>query len=225
MEIITEYTYEDALALVGQIAESLAKRYQPVENDDIYQELSLYLWKYRERILPQGPRWINWELTRQGGKYCRKQRAEKLNLDDQYYYTLDDVELALDIFFTEDKTAWYNFRVPDDEAISFNQDGLDGAAMLIDMKRVWDRLPLNSQQALYLFYHEQLKYTEMLEIMDLASASSAARRVERAREDLLNALNRRVKPKEEWWEYEGPGARTAISNSQADYITRTERDG
>ena len=63
-------TYEEALELGAQVAKTLAKRFPPVEQDDIYQEIALELWAKRDKYLEMEPRLLNHALTQFGVQFC-----------------------------------------------------------------------------------------------------------------------------------------------------------
>jgi DNA-directed RNA polymerase specialized sigma24 family protein len=101
---MTEIDWEPLTALAGKISDEIAAKWQIVERDDVKQEILLHAIQEQHIIAEyQG----NEEVLRKifytaGRRYAAKERAYLDLMDDQYFYTPDEVRGVMRSFVYTD---------------------------------------------------------------------------------------------------------------------------
>lgn len=207
------------LPIAAGVAKNIARDYPPVEADDVYGELCLKLveeWPSFQKVLdrddvPETSRrkYVREALVRRAVGYARKERNARLNIDDQYYYLVDDIRDALPAWF--DQQDWTSAPTPEDGDAVKRWDPLD---IMADISRAFYELPPGQQQALSDAYNPNRP--------EIDESEALRKRASRAVNALSRKMNRRaaIAP-----DYEGPGSRQAVSNAEARYMTSNEYVG
>ena len=104
---------DDVEQTITHVSRDIARKFPPVEREDIQQELRLYY-----LITPKAHRingsLLNTHLYAVAKDYALKERAEWLGKSVHYYYTPDTVRAAMATLFQYPKQDWAYAYCPDD---------------------------------------------------------------------------------------------------------------
>jgi DNA-directed RNA polymerase specialized sigma24 family protein len=101
----TEFDWEPVIEIAGKVAYEIAEKWSVVEADDVKQEIMVHLLEERERLAPHFGdtdflRKVCWTA---GKRFAAKERNHYDLMDDQYFYTPDEVRIALRSFVYSDE--------------------------------------------------------------------------------------------------------------------------
>ncbi|MGC9439294.1 hypothetical protein [Streptomyces sp. WG5] len=91
------FDWEPIIEIAGKVAWEVAEKWSVVEVDDVKQEIMMYLLENREKLSEhfgdeEFVRKVCWVA---GKRYASKERGHYDLMDDQYWYTPDEVRIAL----------------------------------------------------------------------------------------------------------------------------------
>ncbi|MFJ3084404.1 hypothetical protein ACIPJG_32260 [Streptomyces halstedii] len=97
--------WEPLIEIAGKVAYEISEKWSVVEVDDVKQEILEHLLRERKNIAPHANdeefvRKVCWTA---GKRYAAKERAHYDLMDDQYWYTPDEVRIALKSFIYSDE--------------------------------------------------------------------------------------------------------------------------
>lgn len=100
-----EFDWEPVIEIAGKVAWEIAEKWSVVEADDVKQEILEHLLRERKNIAPHAHdeeflRKVCWTA---GKRYASKERSHYDLMDDQYFYTPDEVRIALRSFIYSDE--------------------------------------------------------------------------------------------------------------------------
>lgn len=92
-----QFDWEPLIEIAGKVAWEIAEKWQVVEADDVKQEILEHLFRERKNITPHAHdeeflRKVCWTA---GKRFAAKERAHYDLMDDQYWYTPEEVRIAL----------------------------------------------------------------------------------------------------------------------------------
>lgn len=101
----TEIDWEPVIEIAGKVAWEIAEKWSVVEADDVKQEIMVHLLEEREKLSKHFGdedfvRKVCWVA---GKRFASKERSHYDLMDDQYWYTPDEVRLALRSFVHSDE--------------------------------------------------------------------------------------------------------------------------
>ena len=193
--------------IVASVTNSIYRRYrQFVERDDLRQEC--WSWYYAradhfnellsaenslERVVNE--KRITWQMRRHAERYCRREKAAKsgYRINDEAYY--DTVTLAqllpfvIKSFVSDTALEQSQVLVNDGQPRkpSAPAEGGNLLAMLVDIKRAYERLEKEEQEILRLRYHDGATLQHLAEYLECA-ISTADRRANNALRSLQDKL-------------------------------------
>lgn len=212
-------TERDVDETIQRVASSLKKQYQMVEREDIVQELWV---KYLSTdVTHMNDRMLWSSLRRAGAAYCTKEKAQITGYDveDLFYYSTGQIRELLPIVM--DRESWVQTGVVSDLGkITGTGDpalGNNRLAMICDVRSALEAGSESDKSLLWTAFGLSLDEEEHGLSLGI-SADALRMRVVRA----LQRLQRRLggpRP------VENPaGHRRALSNAQAQAITRNQED-
>jgi hypothetical protein len=103
--VSTEFDWEPIIEIAGKVAFEVAEKWSVVEADDVKQEIMVHLLTERERLSEHFGdtdfiRKVCWVA---GKRFAAKERNHYDLMDDQYFYTPDEVRIALRSFIYSDE--------------------------------------------------------------------------------------------------------------------------
>ncbi|MFE0151340.1 hypothetical protein ACFWY5_29630 [Nonomuraea sp. NPDC059007] len=210
--------WEDALAA----GRTVAKSYRKFEPDDIAGAILLDLVENPARYENLRGSLLFWAMKRAGFRYCQDQSSRYLYYSDQYTYSSEEVKKLLRHYYSPE--VWPNgLTQPDwleyDDVDEFKNDLEEWAEqtkVVIDMFDLEFALTKLRDSHIAVI---QKKYRDgdNLTKSEQNKHSKAVRLLTYYVNEYVTA-NKRQAP----WDHEGPGARRAMSNDYAQFITRYE---
>lgn len=191
--LIEEYNY-----LVTRIANDYNRKYKMVSRDDIKQELWLWFVEHPHKV----KQWTEMEDKKETTKlfarslrnaahdYCQKEKAQSagFNIEDNFYYQRDMVEVLLPSVITGDWTVSSSADL--NSGISTSKAPAEGGnwmVYLIDIDNAFKKIPTHYQNVLNLRYGDNLLGNDLAEILQ-CSTDAARKRVDKALRKLIQEL-------------------------------------
>jgi RNA polymerase sigma factor (sigma-70 family) len=192
-QLMDEYNY-----LVTRIANDYNRKYKMVSRDDIKQELWLWFIEHPHKV----KQWTEMEDQKETTKlfarslrnaahdYCQKEKAHSagFNIEDNFYYQRDMVEVLLPSVLTGDKTmgtsADLNNNITGTRAPA---EGGNWMVYLIDIETAFNKIPEQYQNVLHLRYAENLLGNDLSSVLN-CSPDAARKRVDKALRKLIQEL-------------------------------------
>lgn len=193
-------------ALAYPSASSVARQFQGyVEALDLVQEIYVYILthpKMEEELLQayengrDETRWTSRRLMarmrRHAERYARKEKAAKLGYKtgDEFFYDSQMIASLMPAVLTFQATAELIVEHVDDgqpKRQAAPAEGGNTMAMILDIKRIYDKLPEDDQVILEQYYGQEMTFERLAEAWNI-SKSTAERRVK----DLLRHINREL---------------------------------
>ncbi|MEU0952830.1 hypothetical protein ABZ353_10880 [Streptomyces niveus] len=142
-----EFDWEPLIKIAGKVAYEIAEKWSVAEADDIKQEILEHLLKERKNIAPhvndeEFLRKVCWTA---GKRYAAKERAHYDLQDDQYWYTPDEVRVALKSFVYSDEEIGQVIGKKDDLVRARISDNIVSAR--VDASKAIPRLSKGYQEA------------------------------------------------------------------------------
>lgn len=199
---------EDLPARTARVARNLHRRFDMVPSEDIQQELWCWILTHTDKL-------DEWESTDQLGKlgkalwhaglnYCQKEKADIVGykVDDNYYYTLNQIEHMLSELFS-------TIDVYDEQS----RHGLRDNDAMLDVMLVFVDLPETDRHLLY----------NLLTSSEAAPCAALAE-VYGMTEDAFNSRKRRIikRLQRELGGERPTEHRKVMSNASAQVLTRKE---
>ncbi|AEW94019.1 MULTISPECIES: hypothetical protein [Streptomycetaceae] len=103
---MTDLDWGQLSELAGKVAREIANKWCVVEVDDVKQEILLHAMEERRTLAEHAEdhEFIRKVFWNAGRRYAAKERAYRDLMDDQYYYTPDEVRTVLRTFvYTDDE--------------------------------------------------------------------------------------------------------------------------
>lgn len=191
--------------LVKQVARNVARDSRFVEIEDLEQELYLFVLQRGESLpLPQDANFsLKPLLTGHARMWAFRQRQAHFIISNQFSYRTSEVKKILSEVF--DKSTW--------EGSSDSEESMeDRVASFSDVAWAIDRLEKKERDLLISIFRDGNMPS---------STSKEYNGMQSAVIKLTNILNHYTRA-DEW---EGPGRRTAMSNSSANSVLSREREG
>lgn len=190
------------------VARSLSANYRITEAEDVEQEIWLAFAANWQHLDGKPDAYIRSAAKRAGTSYCERERYDYTFNTAQFVYTTSDIRgLLAEAFFGD--AAWLDAPRKEYGAIESAMSGGLAVAMW-DLADAFGRLKPHEQRIIRKRYvsHDTLTANER-------------REVSRAIEVMAGTLNRAISGREaKAAEHDGPGARHAISNAQAQAMTK-----
>lgn len=190
---------EDWIEPARKVARFVSFDYPDVEQDDIQQELLLFVAENSTTLRDPDQVGAVQALEKRAKLYCREQRREHLSLTAQYSYRTSDVRRILETAF--DYQDWENAFVPEDAKSDLHKSS-DAVELTADIRWAMAYLPEQYQNAIYSAFREH-DYPD--------GRTNSRKQLNRAVSALVDVLNwyHRGKPDE------GIGTRKIVSNARA----------
>lgn len=212
-------TNEDVDETIQRVTSSLKKQFRMVEREDIYQELWI---KYLSTDCTHMNSKMLWSTLRRAGvAFCTREKAAitGYDVDDLYYYSTGQIRELLPIVL--DRESWIGTGVVADLGkITGTGDpalGNNRLAMICDVRSALEACSDHDKRLLWTVFGLRVDDTEYA--MSLGITEDALRmRVVRALQRLQRHLGG-PRPQELF-----QGRRKALSNAQAQAITRNQED-
>ncbi|MDN4162955.1 sigma factor [Nocardioides sp. SOB72] len=195
---------------ITSTARSISRSYAKVEEEDVTQEIWVFLWKKEPAFLEQerSDEYIRRSILNVARNYAAKMRDTALRETDTFYYTLEEVKDLLPHFFGLYE-SWALAPVPDGAATMTRNDNVE---MMCDLSLAMDKLSAAQREILV------RKYGDGEELSEPKDRQQASRAVIRLWKTLNTETDKRAKA------HEGPGNRKVISNSKSVYDTKSAVD-
>ncbi|WP_144121149.1 hypothetical protein [Catellatospora sichuanensis] len=211
----------DLLPLIAHVSRDVHYAYG-IEEEEAYGLLALevversrdylILWREGQSGL------IETRLKNVAAVHARADRVKRVNESDQYFYDPEYVRLFLPFFF--DREDWDNGPAPEDASTKWTTGEARDTAL--DIKRAWGRL--KEWQARIIEERHLGKPSEdggpdwdaISEVTGRTGAQSARTGYARATRELSMEMNTARTDRTKG--HEGPGARQALSNAQANAV-------
>jgi hypothetical protein len=186
------------MELASRAGREVARKYPGIEAADIASEALSALVEKIDRVADMSPGYLYEVLRRDGLTFAAKERYRYIVETSQYVYTPREVRALLEHCYY-DPSAW-DVPTGRDDWLSAEIDGQSIGVSLIDIKVAMEKIKPEHRYTLEQRYFE-------------GDSSLERKRVSRAVDSLVRALNRKVNGSE--GEHDGPGARRAMSNGEA----------
>lgn len=203
---------EDAQPVVNSVASNLAYNWPGIEQDDIAQEINLFLvsrWHNiatREMSDADLKRAIRGLAEREGYSYCVRERYFFQAHTSEWIYTPKEIRSVLPEYFQNPDMRLDAPKRPEHGNQTLTGDGLSIVAM--DIKAAFEQLSEAEQVIIWRAYRDN----ERLYVND-------EKRLQRAVDRLTSILNRGVSDAFNHSDHDGPGSRQVMSNAQAHAAT------
>ena len=118
--------WEPVIEIADKVSREIAEKWSVVEADDVKQEIMVHLLEERERLAPHFGdedfvRKVCWTA---GKRFAAKERSHYDLMDDQYWYTPDEVRIALRSFVHSDEEIGQVIGKKDDLTKSVISDNI-----------------------------------------------------------------------------------------------------
>lgn len=191
---------------------SVARQFKPyADTDDLIQEIRVYILTHPnlaeelEQAYGNGKEETRWtarrimaRLRRYAERYARKEKAAQLGYKpgDEFFYDNTMIAQLMPAALAFDDTAELIVEKIDDgqpRKPSAPAEGGNLIAMIMDIKRIYDRLPEDDQIVLEQYYGKEMTFVQLAEAWNI-SKSTAERRVK----DLIRHINRELGGPSPW---------------------------
>ena len=213
---MTEREIDDT---IQRVTSSLKKQFHMVEREDIYQELWI---KYLSTDCSHMNSKMLWSTLRRAGvAFCTREKAAitGYDVDDLYYYSTGQLRELLPVVM--DRTSWTQPGVVGDlgkiTGTSDPAHGNNRLAMICDVRSALEACSESDKRLLWTAFGLALADDEHATSMGITE-DALRMRVVRA----LQRLQRRLGGPRPQMDYQG--TRRALSNAQAQAITRNQED-
>lgn len=198
--------------LASPAASSVARQFKGyVETGDLIQEIHIYILTHPDleteltEAYTNGKEETRWtarrimaRMRRHAERYARKEKATKLGYKpgDEFFYDNQMIANLMPAVLTFDATSELIIEHVEDgqpKRPAAPSEGGNLLAMIVDIKRIYDRLPEDDQILLEQYYGKEMTYTQLAEAWNI-SKSTAERRVK----DLLRFINRELGGQSPW---------------------------
>lgn len=208
---------ESYLPMVQQVAVFIARRYPPVEADDVAGELRLWLVENEHLLANYSNGYVYKCLRNAATSYCRKERSARLHLTDQYYYLVPEVRRLVEAYLLEALPSG-------DMSTQVWDGGMVFTVELSDLAIVWPRLNERYQKVLGAWVlvppledGTTLNWERIGELTD-ETVEGAKKSVNRALRALVGLINRAIEPHE-------VTGRRVMSNAASRVATKKDYQG
>ncbi|MFK0231242.1 hypothetical protein ACIQUL_36365 [Streptomyces sp. NPDC090303] len=145
---MSEIDWQALSPLVAKVAREIASKWQIVEADDVKQEILLHAYSEKHVIAqyqedPETLRKIFWNA---GRRFAAKERAHLDLMDDQYFYTPEEVRGVMRSFIYTDDEVSQQIGKKDDLTRCVITDNITSARL--DAQRALHRLNRDYQDAI-----------------------------------------------------------------------------
>jgi RNA polymerase sigma factor (sigma-70 family) len=220
---VADLTQEWDAAIIG-MARQYGRSYPMVDWEDIAQELRLW-WLRSKKAAEyveegaEGRRKINTSLAREAMMFCHREKAAIVGykIEDMFFYSTGQLRDLLPLVFDYDN--WFLLGQTDDVGGTKRDpaEGNDALAQLADVTLGLGGLDKEDQELLVLLYRDGYTEQEMADYYEVP-CETLRKRHYRA----LKRLQKRLGGPRPTDMHEGPGARKALTNSQAAFLTRLQ---
>jgi hypothetical protein len=227
--------------LIARVAKSLSFDYKGIEQEDIAQELRMFVWDKGETIRTEGERVNVRELLRLvGAKYCQRERSKHSSVVAHYMYKPADVRKMLENALT-DNTRDLTYVPPEAESLRVGpphqtimvdpdeyeppsavtenttpESGMDAMAVSSDIRA--GMLALSAED-------KDIIFRRFVLFEAMPSGSAERKRANRAVDRLTDELNRFGTGKSTWHKQRTNGylgARHIMSRNTGEWVTEDE---
>jgi len=182
--------------LVGAIAYEFSRKYHMIEPADIRQELWLWFLTHPNKITvwekldeKQTIKLISRSLRNAAKDYCQKEKARIVgyNVDDNYYYDRQVLEILLPAVLRGDSTAPSMVDLGFTSTRKVASEGGNWFAMMSDIDKALKKMPEEQYNILYLRFGDGMDNSSLASELQI-SDDAARMRVNRALNSLLNQI-------------------------------------
>jgi RNA polymerase sigma factor (sigma-70 family) len=192
--------------LAAPAARSVARQFDGyVDTNDLIQEIHVYILthpKLAEELLEayvEGREQTRWtarrimaRMRRYAERFARKEKAEKLGYKtgDEFFYDQAMIAELMPAAINFETTAELIVEHVDDgqpKRPSAPSEGGNLIAMIVDIRRIYDKLSTEDQQMLEQYYTQEMTFEQLAQAWNI-SKSTAERRVK----ELLRFINRQL---------------------------------
>ncbi|MFI6609262.1 RNA polymerase sigma factor [Streptomyces sp. NPDC050507] len=211
----TEFDPTEFLDDARRVARTTAYQWPGIDAEDLTGELSLKLVENsRSFAKAENARaLVNASLKRWAGDYCRQERVRAMQGTAHYLYGTDEAgELLAAFFLCHD--AWPDASSGQWPPGEKGKDGSGQTTAVVDVGRAWEQLSDTDRTTLYTVHNAGYEAAA-----ETAGVTSRTLRVRYSR--ALGTLTERMNFSRAGRaaQYEGTGARSALSNAQARVLT------
>lgn len=192
-------------AFIRNTARSYARSYVKLEEEDIIQEVWVFLWEKEHYFLENGcsDQYIRTSIKNVINNYALRMRDTTLLETDTFYYSIEEVKALLPSFFSLYE-SWATAEVPEGAKTMTKNDNVE---MMCDLSLAFSKLSKAQQDILVRKYGDDEDFAEH---KDVQQASRAVKKLWLT----VNAnTDQRAK------EFEGPGSREVITNAKGVYLS------
>lgn len=186
---------------INRTAQSIARSYVKVEEEDVLQEIYLFLWEKEPAFLENNcsDRYVRTCIKNVARNYAQKQRDQTLLDTDKFYYSFDEVRELLPAFFSGHED-WNTTTFVDSTGQTY--DPRDSLSIMCDFSLVYQTLNESHKNILV------RKYGMGEELLEAKDRQQASRALKKFVLTLNSETDKRAKA------HDGPGSRKAISSTQ-----------
>ncbi|MET9816909.1 hypothetical protein [Streptomyces sp. NPDC006355] len=126
-----EFDWEPIIEIAGKVSREIAEKWSVVEADDVKQEILEHLLRERKNIAPhvEDEDFIRKACWTAGRRYAARERSHYDLMDDQYFYTPEEVRIALRSFVHSDEEIGQVIGKKDDLTKAVISDNIITARM------------------------------------------------------------------------------------------------
>lgn len=194
---------------IQNTARSISHSYAKVEEEDVLQEIWLFLWKTEKHFLEQerSDEYIKTSIKNVARNYALKVRDTTLFETDRFYYSYEELKTLLPYLFSLYE-SWNMTQSVNNGTESY--DSRDTLAMMCDFSIALDSLNDSMRSILI------RKYGEGEELSEQNDRQQASRALKKLWLTLNAETDKRAKT------HTGPGNRQAITNANGSYQTKSD---
>ncbi|KQX43512.1 hypothetical protein ASD97_25910 [Streptomyces sp. Root63] len=143
-----QFDWEPLIEIAGNVAVRISEHWSVVEVDDVKQEILEYLLRERKSLAPHvHDEDLMYRICMVAGKrYASKERSHYDLMDDQYWYTPEEVRIALRSFVYSDEEIGQVIGKKDDLTRSLISDNITSART--DATKAIGKLSEGQQEAI-----------------------------------------------------------------------------
>lgn len=219
--------------LVGGIAYEFSRKFHMCDAEDIRQELWVWFLEHPNKVKvwealdgKQSVKLVARSLRNAAKDYCQKQKAHAVGykVEDNYYYDRELVELLLPAVIRKDLNAPSLTEIGFTSTKKVASEGGNWFAMMADIERAMDRLPLEQKSIIFLRFGDGCDNKTFAK--ELGITEDAARmRVNRAINNLINLLGgRKTVRDKDYRDEEVNERREELSGDSSGEDSRSELD-
>lgn len=200
-----ETLWNEHSTFIDKTAQSIARSFAKVEEEDVKQEIWVFLWQKENDFLEQGSSasYVRVCIRNVARNYALRIRDMHLLETDKFYYSFDEVRELLPVFFLA-YDAWAVAPVPDGCATMSKNDNVE---IMCDFSLAYRKLSEAQQDVL------QRRYGDDEELTEQKDRQQASRALKKFVLTLNAETDKRAKA------FNGPGSRKVITNASAAYGT------